>query len=69
MEVLTDDMFIPGSQVGYTDSRCYLPIFQNLHGDQDIWYLGNIFMKKYYTVFDMSPFEQNLNYLHLGIGL
>lgn len=36
---------------------------------QDKWYLGNIFMKKYYMAFDMSPYEErNQNYLQVGIG-
>ena len=37
---------------------------------QQTWYLGNLFMKKYYTAFDMTPNElYSKNYLHIGIGL
>jgi len=65
--------FVPGNLVGDTEDRCYIPIFANtLDEDKDLstWYLGNIFMKRYYSVFDMSPWsEDGEDYLHVGIGL
>ena len=68
-----EQTFIPGSKVGSVDSKCYIPIFKNSLGtetDQETWYLGNLFMKKYYTAFDMTPsFLYGLNYLHIGFGL
>merc|ERR1712032_1055999 len=35
----------------------------------DLVLIGNIFMKKYYVVYDMSPLEQDKDYIQVGIGL
>jgi hypothetical protein len=33
------------------------------------WYVGNIFMKEYYVVFDMTPKdERDQDYIQVGIG-
>ena len=65
-----DTVYISGSEIGQSSNRCYIPIFKNLHGGQDVWYLGNLFMKNYYSVFDVTPYERNkTDYLHIGLGL
>lgn len=61
---------IPGSKVGTNDKECFIPIFAHKRKEKKhTWYLGNLFMKKYYTVFDMTPYDKfSKDYLHVGIG-
>ena len=65
-----DKIYIPGSEFHGDPNRCYMPIFKNTMKErQDTWYMGNLFMKNHYSVFDMTPFERNnTSYLHIGLG-
>jgi hypothetical protein len=36
--------------------------------DFNLILIGNIFMKKYYVVYDMSPLEHDKNWIQIGIG-
>ena len=48
------DFLISGDKVGLATNQCILAIFLNTY-NQYRWNVGNIFIKRYYTVFDMSP--------------
>ena len=49
------DMLVEGSTFGETNT-CYLAIFPVDNPQIDsVWYVGNVFMKKYYMVYDMTP--------------
>jgi hypothetical protein len=49
---------VDGAKLGYKDRRCFLPIFTfNARSDtfryeQNLWYLGNMFLDKYYVIND-----------------
>jgi hypothetical protein len=45
---------VSGSLVGDTHNTCYLPVFKSEQTDQNIWYMGTLFMSNYYVVFDYS---------------
>ena len=48
---------------------CYLPVFRSMKGDQNTWYLGNLFMNYFYLVFDMSPYDDfGKDYITIGVG-
>ena len=71
LSIDTDEMYLSGENFGAHDDQCYIPVFdhQRSKDDQDRVYVGNMFLKKYYIVFDMSPLENDEEYLHVGIGL
>lgn len=56
-----DDLYIPGSVFADADGdkNCYLPIFlgDQFSLDQNTWILGNVFMDKYYLVYNMEPLQ------------
>ena len=60
-------MLIPGSQVNAPegDDVCYLALFNHgLPSDKrDMVILGNLFLEKYYLVYDMSPLESGKEYI------
>ena len=64
------DMLIPAEVFGFNDGSCYSAVFYTPDGGrEDIWYIGNLFMSKYYTVFDQSPYDENgINKIQIGIG-
>ena len=48
-EMLIDSEVIVSDEVGH----CYSAVFYTKEGGrEDVWYIGNLFMNKYYTVFD-----------------
>ena len=51
-----EDFFVSGKHFGGSDQECFLGIFPYDTGDQDTWFLGSVFMKKYYSVFDLTPY-------------
>ena len=61
-----------GTWFGDKTSTCYIPIFNSnlkVGSEKSTVLIGNIFMKKYYLVFDMSPLEKGRDYIQIGIGL
>ena len=70
-----DQLYISGDHFGGNKDECYIPIFNNKKHRKEseaalpAIYLGNIFLEKYYMVFDMSPLEKDLEYIQIGIGL
>jgi hypothetical protein len=52
-ELSEEDMLIDGSRVDDTSETCYIAIFDSgLEQSDSTWYIGAIFMDKYYTVYD-----------------
>ena len=41
--------------MGLNNNFCYLKVFRSFNADQSTWYVGNVFMEKYYVAFDQSP--------------
>ena len=59
-------MYISGEHFGGNTDECYIPVFDHKKSketDIDLVYIGNLFLKKYYTVFDMSPLEHDEEYI------
>lgn len=43
-------------------------MFRSEQGFLDTWQLGSIVMKNYYTVYDMSPYDEGKNFIQIGVG-
>lgn len=59
-------MKVPASNFGDNENTCYIPIFDHgLMGTEDSQtvIVGNIFLEKYYLVYDMSPLEKGEDYI------
>ena len=66
-----EDLLVSGKELGHGPNRCYLGIFPNTYsGDPTLTFAGTIFLKKYYTFFDMSGYDANnaQSKLRVGIG-
>ena len=50
-------MWVEGSLLGDSGS-CYYGVFKSLIADQNTWVMGTMIMKEYYTIFDMSPYDE-----------
>lgn len=48
---------VSGDEFGEGDNVCYFTLFKSEIGNRDTWFLGSLLMEKYYTVFDMGPYE------------
>lgn len=64
------DILVKGSVMKDSDEKCYLGIFRNnLLSVGSSWYLGGIFMKNYYVVYDMSTVDEKTGeYLQIGLA-
>lgn len=64
-------MLIPGKRVGDIDGNnsCYLPFFvQDAY--PGVWILGNVILKSYYLVYDMTPWQDKKSpFNRIGVGL
>ena len=61
-------MWVDGSLVGDPGS-CYYGVFKSLIADQKTWIVGTMLMKEYYTIFDMSPYDEfNQDYIQIGFA-
>jgi len=59
-------MYISGEHFGGNKDECYIPVFDHKktkEDDANLVYVGNLFLKKYYVVYDMSPLEDDLDYI------
>lgn len=70
-EIDGKDMLIPAKDLGdRTSNNCYVGVFRSMNADQQTWYLGNLFMNKYYVVYDMTPYDEHgKDYIQVGIAL
>lgn len=62
------DLLINGTDVGDLNVTCYLPIFR-AQVDQDVWYLGGLFLEQYFVVFDATPKDEYFrDYMQVGLA-
>lgn len=58
-----NNMWVDGTLVGDPGS-CYYGLFKSLIADQKTWIVGTMLLKEYYTIFDMSPYDDyNQDYI------
>jgi len=61
------DMFISGTEIeGNQDgaNTCYLAVFKSQVIATETWFVGNVFMRDYYVVYDMTPKDsRKLSYI------
>ena len=61
------DMFISGTEIeGDEDgaNTCYLAVFKSQVIATETWFVGNVFMRDYYVVYDMTPKDsRKLSYI------
>lgn len=67
------DLLVSGEVLGMDPDKCYLAVFANTYTvDPFLTYFGTLFLKKYYSFFDMSGFDPESNQagrkLRVGIG-
>ena len=64
------EMLIDAEVFGFNEVSCYSAVFYTQDGGRsDVWYIGNLFMNKYYTVFDQSLYDEfGINKIQIGIG-
>ena len=64
------DLKITGSRFGVSDDHCYVPIFRSGSKSKFNWQMGSIFTKKFYVVYDMTPYdERGEDYIQIGFGV
>ena len=59
---------IDGKELQKPD-RCYLPFFSKPRSmsQSSQWTFGAVFLDQYYTVFDMSPLDNSMDYIQIGL--
>ena len=64
------DLRIPGGRFGASDNHCYVPVFRSGSKSKTQWKMGSIFTKKFYVVYDMTPYdERGEDFIQIGFGL
>jgi len=66
------DLLVPSEHVYGSDvGKCYIGIFPNTNAKEpNTFYLGQLYMLKYYTFFDVSGVQENgTDHLTIGTGL
>jgi len=64
------NMKIPDEEIGLPGDECYIPVFNhNYAREGETVIIGNILMKKFYIVYDMSPSESDgKDYIQIAFG-
>lgn len=73
LDIIIDgqDLLIPGDQIGGSEGGnfCYIGIQKQTHLSKSLWTIGNVILKKYLIVYDMTPFnELHKDYIQIGIA-
>lgn len=73
LDIIIDgqDLLIPGDQIGGSEGGnfCYIGIQKQTHLSKSLWTIGNVILKKYLIVYDMTPFnERHKDYIQIGIA-
>ena len=66
------DLLVPSEHVrGQEPGKCYIGIFPNTNAkESNTFYLGQLYMKKYYTFFDVSGVQENgTDHMIIGTGI
>lgn len=63
-------MLIDAEIFGFQKGHCISAVFYTPDGGRNnVWYIGNLFMSRYYTVFDQSPYDEfGINKIQIGLG-
>ena len=52
------DLLMSGVNVGDTDNTCYFGVFRSHINFPTYWTVGNILLRNYYMILDMTPFDE-----------
>ena len=64
LKISDKELLIGGNIVGDAINTCYFGVFaQHVVGKETLWTVGNLLLKNYYTVFDMTTADANLGYI------
>ena len=70
IELDRNSQFLTGNHLNETllgENSCFIPIFGQI-SLVDQWFLGNIVLSEYYSVFDMTPVENGEEFIRVGIA-
>jgi hypothetical protein len=59
---------VTGEDFGDGADKCYFAMFRSEAAFLNTWQLGTAVMKRYYLVYDMSPYDHGENYIQVGVG-
>lgn len=65
------DLLIPGEQIAANEGEelCFVGIQKQTHLSKSLWTIGNVILKKYMIVYDLTPSnERHKNYIQVGIA-
>ena len=63
------DLLVTGHAIGTGLDNCYLGVFRSKGADQKTWYVGGVFLRSNYVVYDMTPLDNNgKDYIQIGVG-
>lgn len=69
LSIRAERLLVSGQTLQKPEERCYLAVFGQAALDQHTWYLGSQTMADYYTVFDMTPLdEQHKDFIQVGFA-
>jgi hypothetical protein len=69
LEFKMGDTLVSGSLVGDTHNTCYMGVFKSEEQEQNIWYMGTMFMSSYYVTLNYTDsIENGDDYVVVGFG-